>query len=766
MATGIRAAVCFWFLVFARGAEAQESVLRQAARLDQEQKCGEAEQLYQQALTQGPPSPALLNNLGNHYFVCGDPEKARLYFERLVKVNSRHPNANLQLARLAVDRHDGAHAVEYLEQVSDAQPSTRMLRAEALYWAGKPAAARAMLDGVQREAATDPRLEYLYGLTCARIGEYGRAVAAFNAVLALHPDDFDVLFNLGRAAARAQQYDRALHVLEVATRLQPGNLEALLELAGVNTEKGDYRRAIYLLAQAKALAPNRPEIPLAMARAAQAGEFYGDAALAFDEYLRLSPNDDTARRDRAFVCGLTDARQAEGMKELDSYIHQHPGDPVGYHDLARLTWRDHPQQALDALTTAVRLDPKLAAAQLDLGWLLNRMGRMAEALPHFQKAAELTPHDARALAQLGACYISLDRNADAEKVLREALAISPGDPDILMHLGRDLMELGRESEGRQFLDQYQKARPHRERGPWKQPGMIESASLSPAERSGHEIERLRRDAATHPDDPELQLRLASLLLAEGRIEEAEREFRVLLTRNAEARTLHQAGRNLLNFDRFELARQFLERAAAADPAARLDLAAATYYLEGPAQALQVLEQAPATQEQIGDYLLLKAKILDAAGREADSEKVLEQGLPLAVSRPQIARDAALLLVRHGRKEQAIELLARAAVDNPDLLLTEAIVMALAGRAGSAEKVLKEIEFRWPEWDQPYLAHGLLLEKSRPREARQKLQTALALGSQEAAAVCAVGRLTSAPAGPSCVCANGLLEMLFPGCAPP
>ncbi len=760
------AAIWLPLLLFAAGAGAQESPLRQAARLDAEQKCGEAERFYQQALAQGPPSPALLNNLGNHYLLCGDPEKARASFERLVKINPRHANANLQLARLAADRHDGARAIEYLAQVPDSQPATRMLRAEALHWAGKPAAALAMLDGVEREAAAEPRLEYLYGITCARIGAYARAVAAFTAVLIQHPDDFDVLFNLGRAAARAKLYDRALRALDVAAKLQPGNVDVLMELAGVSAATGDYARAIYLLAQAKKLAPGRPEIPLAMAHAAQAGEYYGDAALAYDDYLRLKPGDDAARRDRALVYGFTSSRQAEGLRELTQYVQKHPADPLGYHDLAQLTWRDHPQQALDALGAAVRLDPKLAAAQIDLGWLLNRMGRTAEAIPHFQKAIGINPRDSRALSQLGAAYISLDRAGDAEKVLRQALAISPDDPEILMHLGRALIDLGHEQEGRQYLEKFQKTHPRRVRGPWTQPAMIESASLPAAERSQREIERLRKEAEVHQDDPELQLRLAGLLLAAGRIEEAEAEFRVLLTRNAQSRTWQQAGGYLLGFERYQLAREFLKRAAAEDPAANLDLAVATFYLEGPAKALSVLEQVP-VQQRSGDYLLLKAKILDAGGQPGESETVLEQGLQLAISRPQIAREAALLLVRHGRKELALTFLAKAAGDNPDLLLTHAIILALADRSSASEQALKEIESQWPEWDRPYVAHGLLLEKARPREASQKLQTALALGSQDAAARCALARLASgAPSGSQCACAGGLYQMLFPECGHP
>ena len=89
--------------------------------------------------------------------------------------------------------------------------------------------------------------------------------------------------------------------------------------------------------------------------------------------------------------------------------------------------------------------------------------------------------------------------------------------------------------------------------------MIESATLSTGERTRRQIERLRQDAAAHPDDPELQLHYASLLLTDGRIDEASAEFRVLLSKNAEPRVWEEAGRFLLLFEQYSLARDFLAR---------------------------------------------------------------------------------------------------------------------------------------------------------------------------------------------------------------
>jgi hypothetical protein len=165
---------------------------------------------------------------------------------------------------------------------------------------------------------------------------------------------------------------------------------------------------------------------------------------------------------------------------------------------------------------------------------------------------------------------------------------------------------------------------------------------------------------------------------------------------------------------------------------------------------------------------MKAKILDAAGRGEEAQKLLTQGLSRSVFRPQVAQEASMLLARHGRHEEAAALLVRAidaAPGNSELLLAHAIVLALMDRDSAGEKRLNEIESRWPEWDRPYLVHGLLLEGAgRKAEAAQKLRIAVALGLQDPAGQCALGRISSSPQpGPHCACVASLRDWLFPSC---
>lgn len=713
----------------------QDDPLRLAAQLDAQGKCAEAEAHYQRALAQGPPSAALLNNLGNHHLVCGDADKARIYFEELLQRTPSHPNANLQLARMAADRKQGKEALRYLEHVQDGSAAVRLLRAEALYYAGRRDDAIRLLDIIGQEAGADERVRFALGVASARIGLYDRAEEAFNAVLAGRPDDFDVLFHLGRAAARAQHFDRARRALEAAVKLRPADPDALRELGLAFAALEDYSRAVYVLAQARQHAPRRPDILLPLAQAAEYAGYFGDSALAYDEYLRLRPDDDAARRDHGRVCGHTGVRLEEGLKELRWYIEKHPKDPAGHFSLAQFTWKTDPDAALAQLATALRLDPSFVPAHYARAWLLHRVGRIAESLPHLEAVARLQPQNVRGLDQLGVTYLSLEQSDKAEGVLRKALALAPDDPEVLMHLGRALMALDRAEEAQPYLARFRKLRPRNTPAPRREPGMIALATMPEAERRRREIERLRRDAQNHPGNPELQLHLAGLLLADGQTAQATAAYGELLTRNADAAMWQRAGRTLSAAGEHELARTFLERAAAADPQANLDLAITLFSSLGAGQALQALDKVPESGRQ-GDYFLMKARILDAAGRAAEADKTLQEALRRPSTRGDVALQAAWLLVSRKRLPDAMQVLRRATAadpDSPELLLGQAVVLALMDRVQEAEETLTGIERRWPEWHLAYRVHGVLLGRARrPDEARRKLQTARALGSTDSA----------------------------------
>ena len=591
----------------------------------------------------------------------------------------------------------------------------------------------------------------------ARLARYDRAEEAFSSALALQPGDFDILVNLGRAAARAQHFERAQRALETALKIRPADIAVLTELGTVCMSREDYARAVFVLAQARKQAPGNPQILRMLARAAEDAGYHEDAVTAYDEYLRLRPDDDVARRDRARACGYTETRQEEARKELTWYLGKHPNDAEAHYIFAQVFWWPEPEGSLQHLTEAVRLDPKSVQIRFSRAWMLQRVGKMSESLPDLDVANREAPDNVRILDLIGLARLALDQPAEAEKVLRRAAAKAPEDPEVVLHLGRALMASGHDTEAQTYLEKYRTIRRPGLQRLRQRPGMFELATLSAAKQRELEIERFRSAAREHPDHPDYQLHLARMLLADGQRDAALQEFRTLLAMNANSHIREDAGTLLLSAGEYAPAREFLERAAEERPSARLDLAIAVFQADGPGPALEVLDKVPAG-ELSADTLLLKADLLEAAGRRAEAEKALDRWAGQASARPRVVMRAIPLLVRLNRKDAALTLLEQAIRTNPqdpDLPLTKAVVEGLTDRYPAAEKTLRDVEQRLPEWDRAYFAHGLLLERAgRLGEARQKFQTASALGSRDPGLSCALARLARDGGGGAGMCVPG------------
>ena len=81
-----------------------------------------------------------------------------------------------------------------------------------------------------------------------------------------------------------------------------------------------------------------------------------DSAAAWDRYLELVPNDDTARRERGFA--RTHIRQFEtGMADLEWYIKRHPDDPIGHYQLGLAQSTSDPTKGIESLDKALALKP-------------------------------------------------------------------------------------------------------------------------------------------------------------------------------------------------------------------------------------------------------------------------------------------------------------------------------------------------------------------------------------------------------------------------
>jgi tetratricopeptide (TPR) repeat protein len=101
----------------------------------------------------------------------------------------------------------------------------------------------------------------------------------------------------------------------------------------------------------------------------------------------------------------------------------------------------------------------LANSWNNLGLLLTREGRTAEAIPYFQQALRLSPDHLIALDNLGNAYRQEKNWDDARKTLERALQVNPDDPEANYSLGMVFAQLDDSERAYEYLRRALKSRP-------------------------------------------------------------------------------------------------------------------------------------------------------------------------------------------------------------------------------------------------------------------------------------------------------------------
>ncbi|MFN7996350.1 MAG: tetratricopeptide repeat protein [Bryobacteraceae bacterium] len=704
------------------------------AALDEQKKFAAAEDAFLRATRLAPRAAQVWNNLGNHYIARGDSVKASSAFRTVLTLDPGHPNANLQLARLAVDRKNGADALPLLDALKGAgegEPAVQLLRARALALAGRKTDALAVLEPAEKKADSAAAW-YSIGLAYADFGDYPHAEQSFSRALEAEPANVDVLYNLGLASLRAGHPQRSQQVIEAALAIRPNEPEFLFQLGRALAAQKRFDDAIPVLVRARKLAPDKPAILRFLAETSAQAGFFGDAAGLFTEYLKTTPKDDVARRQRGTAYASAGNRP-DAVKDLEWYLNRHPDDPEAYFALGFALTSSDTQRALANLDKGISMRPDYLEARIVRGALYLRLGRTKEAAADLEMVVRARPGDPEPSDLLGQAYLALERPQDAVAVLRPANENAPENTKILMHLGRALRDSGNEDEGNAVLEKLAKIGPNRSLDR-SMPGILNYFTLTPDEQRKRTEINLRSVLKSRGSDFDIQSKLASVLLDEGKTDEAMSMYRSILAGDASAEALLLSGRDLMQVGRYDLAVEFLRKSIELDaaPSARLDLAISTAATSGPEAALRELRKTAPTDRK-GDYYLLEAQFYDGLGKLPEAIRSLNACLALAPKRPDLYRDATMFLFKNRMDAEALNLLdvaTRNVPDDQELLLLKAVALGLSRRFDEAAQVLGTVIKRWPEWGRPYLVRGIFEENhSRSAEALKDIQTAMSLGDR-------------------------------------
>jgi hypothetical protein len=293
-----------------------------------------------------------------------------------------------------------------------------------------------------------------------------------------------------------------------------------------------------------------------------------------------------------------------------------------------------------------------------------------------------------------------------------------------------LADAGQSDEAKAEMDRFKRLGPAQKRG--VPAGLIDYLSLTPEQRRADFRARVEATAQSHPDDPSAQVEYLKLMIEDRSAPQVAAAAKRLTALKAPSPLLAEAGRALLAGNFNAPAKELLQAAASGSHTddVELSLAIATFRLDGAKPALAILDRLPPSA-RTSDYYLARAEMLDASGKLDEATSTLDQALRAAPEQPDVYRQAVALLVKRGRAPEAMRIASQAARSLPQsrqMLLLNATTLEFAHRTEESNHLLVEIENRWPEWPNVWLAHGMILAShGHDEEARHAFETAAALG---------------------------------------
>ncbi|TQV71743.1 tetratricopeptide repeat protein [Exilibacterium tricleocarpae] len=164
---------------------------------------------------------------------------------------------------------------------------------------------------------------------------------------------------------------------------------------------------------------------------------YGIAALAAGQFergeaalLRAVKADPALTRLRLALANYYNGKQPpqpeQALTQLKIALNQNDGDPLIQAALVRYYLQSEQQaEALKLITTILRKDPQAHTGHILAGDYYRAVGKLSQAVSHYQKAVTLNAEEPRSLLRLGQAQLALKDHAAAKRTYQQVIERAP-----------------------------------------------------------------------------------------------------------------------------------------------------------------------------------------------------------------------------------------------------------------------------------------------------------------------------------------------------
>ena len=289
-------------------------------------------------------------------------------------------------------------------------------------------------------------------------GNFAQALREYRLFLKEQPDNFIARANLGAALAHEGRYTEAVEEYERALKVQPGNLKVELNLALAHYKALQLGEAVSELVALNAREPADLNIALLL----------GDCYFRLGEYKKavalLGPFEKTHPQERAliYLYGMSlirDGQVEKGEVQVNKILsHGNSAEAHLMLGAARLAIYDN-AGAIDELSVAIKLNPKLPLAHYLYGRALLTLGHRGQAMQRFREELAIDPNEFEPNLYLGVLLNQSEEYKEAAPFLTRAQQVRPGDPAVRFQMALGEIGTGKLEQARKMLEQIVKGSP-------------------------------------------------------------------------------------------------------------------------------------------------------------------------------------------------------------------------------------------------------------------------------------------------------------------
>lgn len=407
-----------------------------AASLDRVKKITDAEVEWRAALSIDPDSAPALDSLSQDLIDQNDYAGVIALLDKpgTSGVRTSHQSLNLGVAYARTAQLDAAGKA--LREGLDNDPGSPLIADElslVLMLHGRDEEAFAVLDRTLEKHPGDQATQLLY-LRFMVSSHNAKATELAHNLLAAYPSHWEVLYLSAILESREADFAVARAHLERSIALKPDFDQSHAELGSILARLGELPGARQQFEKAIALGNTDPEIEYQLAMVFKR---LGDNAAAqekLSDYQRLKK----ARTETVQAAGKAEegdqamaaGHAAQAASLYREALESDPDEPLLCYKLSKSLdkMKDFAGEKTE-LQRAIQLNPKLAEAQNQMGYLAAHEGDAAQAESYFRASVHASPSYVAAWINLAATLASESKWQDAKDALGHALEIDPDNPE-------------------------------------------------------------------------------------------------------------------------------------------------------------------------------------------------------------------------------------------------------------------------------------------------------------------------------------------------